>query len=789
MDHIPHCGPHTIRVPYLGHQIWDGGDFLGYPERHGFRDGMPRHTWPREKILQLMQTWLVFSLVTNVMRLAEIEVRLEQFIEQDSQGRYLTTKALPAYSQALARYEENQEGSSKSRRLATISSYLEKGYQYVNMISALLRSKMDKQFAQSTGGPVMLSIGLTSFWLVQSCAAIYRDVGGSTLGLRGYVHASASFLEEKMITEGWCPSLTGRLQALGNLELQYVGYTHGSPDREPQDHSGCSTSVCSRSQINEATYQVRHTEEACGCELLEVDRVKMENIIRTGGTPVCRLIAPGAEEASTLSSETESDETKLHLASIRNPSHPGGRPIGFRLEVERASLERPYLAISHVWADGLGNNRKNGLPICELVPLQCRVSGAFPENQTLASPDLPSFNASWSKWFWIDTLCVPVQPESKHLRRQAITQMPHIYAAAEGVLVLDSGLLQPRGPEDNVQMMIRILLSSWYSRLWTMQESLLAKKVMIVFGPQTDHGQNLLIMLDDWAKVFGPEAQNERLLRGSALSGTCLALYQSLRNTGLLSMDNKTAHILRAVPHRAVSKREDEAICISTLLGLDLFRLLNHPMSGTDLSSGELADQRMITLLQMIQIVPLSILFAPGPRLQQPGFRWALKSFLHQAGSQPVFHDSPTAKVTSTGVECTCEGILLMSDVTQCTSFMVYVDGGPDIPILVATHPLNREYEDPVAVTPPGEERELVLIAPGTDQGGPAILAEILEQPATMPGAAMDSNIGVKKVRFLKLMGMSRMPAEQRLIAEMTDKAGYVTGGEVLGLQQKWLIT
>lgn len=783
MDHIPHCGPHTVRVPYLGEEIWDGRDFLEYPERCNFHNNVSHGAWRGEQILQVMQTWLFFGLFTEVFRLAEIDFRHEQYIEQDGQGRYVTTKALPAYAEALARYEKDQDPTKTSHRLAAIASYLEKASQYVNFISTVLPHTTDKALAQSTGGPVMLSIGLTGSWLAQTCEAIYRDVGGSAMHLQRYTHASASFLEEKMLTEGWCPSLIGRLEALGNKELQYVGYTHGSPDREPQDHSQCSTSVCRRSQIDEATYRVRHTTNGCGCQILEVARAKMENIIQTGGIPVCRLVT-AESETPVPSTETESDHRSSHFTSIVNPSHPEGRIVGFHLEVERAGPERSFLAISHVWADGLGNNSDNGLPVCELVLLQCRVSGAYAENRSLPTSELPSFNASWSKWFWMDTLCVPVHPESKHIRKQVITQMRDIYTAAEGVLVLDSGLLRHREPEDNVRMMIRILLSSWYSRLWTMQESLLAKKVMIVFGSRADDGQNTLVMLDDWVKGFSHEAQQDKILGGSTVASTCRALYQSLRNTGLLSMDNKTAHILRAVPHRAVSKSEDETICISTLLGLDLVKLLSPAAPGLNLSIGEVADQRMITLLQMVQIVPLSLLFASGPRLQQPGFRWALKSFLHQAGSEPVFHDSPTVKITSAGVECTSEGILLMSDVTQCKDFLIYEEGEPDVPIAVATLPANRKYEDPVSARPAGKERELALIcASDINKGGPAILAEsILEPPAAL-------NTSVRKVRFLKLMGMSRLMANQQFISAMTAKAGYVTGGVVLGPQQKWLIT
>lgn len=356
--------------------------------------------------------------------------------------------------------------------------------------------------------------------------------------------------------------------------------------------------------------------------------------------------------------------------------------------------------------------------------------------------------------------------------------------------------------------------------VFSMQESLLAKKVMIVFSsPGENDGQNTMLMLDDWAKGFGSVTKDERALRGSTVASTCLALYQSLRKTGLLSMDNATAHILRAVPHRAVSKREDETICISTLLGLDLGKLLNVPSSsGNNNDSSnttDLADQRMVTLLQMMGTIPFSGVFAPGPRLKQPGFRWALKSFLRQTGSEPVFHDSPTAEVTSDGLLCTSGGILLMSDVAEYNNFIVYEDGS-DVPIAVGNLPHNREFEDPIPAktttttstsAADKKERELaVVLAAHISVGGPAILVEILDDsPATaaqslVPRAgaeagaeagppASSSTESVKRVRYLKLMGLTRISADPEFARIMSSKAESVTGGVVVGPQQKWLIT
>lgn len=803
MDHIPHCGPHTIRVPYLGNETWDGGNFLGYPQRRGFdynhtpSPGARSRVQGRDDVVQCIQTWLFFGLLTETMRLANISLNCEQFIEEDHHGNFVTTKALPGYLQALAQFEARQEASGKSRRLATISSFLNAAYECVTILSSLMVDKEDKLFAQSIGGPVMLSVELAGYALAHSCRAIYRDVGGSDADLRTYVHASASFLTAKMLDAGWCPSLTERLSSIGNKELQYVGYTHGPPDPEPQDHSECSINVCSLSQIDECTYSVHHVEESCDCGILEVDYGKMESIVKAGGTPVCRLIAV---KANTPPPPADAEIATANIGAVSTSSPVEGPKHSFTLEVESASLQRPYLAISHVWAHGMGNPRHNGLPLCQLVQLQCRVSGAFADNHGKSGPRMPDFSdSSWCKWFWMDTLCVPVRLEAKPLRKRAIIQMRNVYAAAESVLVLDSGLLRHRGPEDNIRIMIRILLSSWYSRLWTMQESVLAKRVMILFGSPEGSGQNAMCILDDWARSFRDEAQYERTARGSTLAGTCLALYQSLRGTtALVKMNNSSAHFLRAVAHRSVSKRDDEAICISTLLGLDLTKLPDPPPPGSSLETiekNELADRRTVVLLKMIQEVPFSFLFSCGPRLQEPGFRWALKSFLHQTGCEPVLHDSPTVKVTAAGLECTCDGMILMSDVSQCTQFMILDEGGPGIPIGVIPLPANRKYEDQVPRAQTGATRRLALISSSeiglapTSTKGPAILVESVEPPASLSGAATEHGANIKIVRFLRLMGMSRLPANQSIIMRMIHDVGNLTGGKVLGPQQKWLIT
>ena len=77
-----------------------------------------------------------------------------------------------------------------------------------------------------------------------------------------------------------------------------------------------------------------------------------------------------------------------------------------RFKLVEAGQNSRYVAISHVWSDGLGNLRDNSLPRCQLFRLSHLVSRLLVER---CSIDL----------FWLDTICIPPdalnQTESQNL--------------------------------------------------------------------------------------------------------------------------------------------------------------------------------------------------------------------------------------------------------------------------------------------------------------------------------------------------------------------------------------
>ena len=124
-----------------------------------------------------------------------------------------------------------------------------------------------------------------------------------------------------------------------------------------------------------------------------------------------------------------------------------------------------YIAISHVWSDGLGNPHENRLPRCQLDRIQHMV------NQ-LWSP------AIYVIPFWIDTLCVPLIPELKGL---AIERMDKTYSAADMVLVLDHSLQNVNSKVSSIEALMRVIYSTWMTRLWTFQEGRLSRALWFQF--------------------------------------------------------------------------------------------------------------------------------------------------------------------------------------------------------------------------------------------------------------------------------------------------------------------
>jgi len=129
----------------------------------------------------------------------------------------------------------------------------------------------------------------------------------------------------------------------------------------------------------------------------------------------------------------------------------------------RVAEEGSYIAISHVWSHGMGNERENALPTCQLLRLRKYVSDLSKAQGLDSVPHI-----------WIDTLCIPVDPNLQSSRRLAITQLPRTFDETDHVLVVDAELQMSSLSSSMMEIGLRILCSTWMRRLWTLAEVITA---------------------------------------------------------------------------------------------------------------------------------------------------------------------------------------------------------------------------------------------------------------------------------------------------------------------------
>jgi len=155
--------------------------------------------------------------------------------------------------------------------------------------------------------------------------------------------------------------------------------------------------------------------------------------------------------------------------------------------IDEYENSKEYVAISHVWADGLGNARQNTLPYCQLHRLKRTLDELRAQQSTWSLLNRGQVDAVLRKKrnvslrFWIDTLCIPVNPSLKHVRKQAIHQMKEIHHSSYQVLVLDAEI-QVANASDVTEAFMQIALSGWMRRLWTLQEGVLGDRLHFRFN-------------------------------------------------------------------------------------------------------------------------------------------------------------------------------------------------------------------------------------------------------------------------------------------------------------------
>ncbi|KAL9091244.1 MAG: hypothetical protein Q9159_001539 [Coniocarpon cinnabarinum] len=240
----------------------------------------------------------------------------------------------------------------------------------------------------------------------------------------------------------------------------------------------------------------------------------------------------------------------------------------FKVEVVPFTGRQRYIAVSHVWADGLGNPNANSL-------------------------------RSYAE-----------------ARSKSIALMYTTYKDAHRVLMLDRELQSiTTSHMEETEIADRVLSCGWTRRLWTFQEVVLAQHPWIQFA---DGPQDLHALAHNIERIANSASDHD--LRQQTLAK---GLYRGL--WGLISTEKQfnLSRVVRGIEDRLVTRPSDEPLCIAPLLGLDV-----EPIARAKGKDRIKAFWEGIAKSQ--HGIPKNIIFAPIRKLRFPGFQWAPLTLRHR---------------------------------------------------------------------------------------------------------------------------------------------------------------
>lgn len=318
-----------------------------------------------------------------------------------------------------------------------------------------------------------------------------------------------------------------------------------------------------------------------------------------------------------------------------------------RLTVVPLDWEKPEIfkfgALSHSWAEGLVRDSQNrrGMRRCQLESLQRTFNRTAEIRGTHNTP------------FWVDELCLPQQ---KRLKAISINQIKDIYSKAFMVLVWDAGLLETKLGNDLIEANVRISISRWAQRLWTLQEGILAQDLRFEFRDQ------------ELVTTLGLEERRNKAMDNLWDSHHYVWKAGHPFSSAMWSLRKREAkyqvqQVWKAVQFRSSTYPSDEIICLASLLGIDAQDILKITSTGGD---EELSAQMMVKFLNLLEEdvklgIPSGIIFLPGPKLKVEGYSWAPASWMtEQAYTYPLHRNlRQVAQVTRLGLWVEFPGILL----------------------------------------------------------------------------------------------------------------------------------
>lgn len=580
MDHLPlpKSALAHLRIACISKGDYDDGPFLSFPTRQNWEitlfkqsieEGVSHGGTPPSvaETQSFLQTWLYFGTLREIFGES---MESSDFIAIDEDGsRFLCTTNIKRVANNCLDRSSNAAAPEDMQReaLVLLCNHIRR---HLDTLYHVLAGMQDLTDSGTVTATAILGECMENFYRV-ICQEILK-IETPPYILWGTVFSG--WIIKHMESSGWCPSVITRL-AMDRPRISVLYYCcQLPPPQAARDHTSCTKDFCLTLKIEPSTYCTTHTTISCDCPELALDVEKIGKSLK---------------------------ESRLPLIEISPHGDPAHANISFRKD----DVNVGFVAISHVWADGLGNVNNNSLPACSLQEIS-RLVSRLPRTVSQQTEVFP---------FWIDTVCVPVEPVE--LKQLALRFLRHPYMNAEHVLVLDNYLRTTDAEDcDVLEIFARVACSNWVGRLWTLQEGRLAKRIWFQFRDKAIELKAL------WEATKRPRNKGWDywdMLVDSAVKWNATDLWGPRRTD--LRLDITSLNVLRsALCFRSVSVPADEALCLFCLTGLSLENFHLVPAQ---------AHLRMRVFWSHMRAVPSGLLFSKCPeKLDEPGLRWAPLSFM-----------------------------------------------------------------------------------------------------------------------------------------------------------------
>lgn len=509
-------------------------------------------------------------------------------------AQYLTTSKLNGLLRDWEIRVNRMDGDGQAARLLVAKVVLGQAATILRHLSQVLFSTGTPETAGDD--PAFLThfaIVMIHQALVEACSAVLglEVRAGNGYSLRGCLPLVYYSLEKN----NWCPSTVWQLDAMSDVDEMVYAYWSGSV-QTAKDHSRCTTFTCEANQMAETVMPGHILDGVCSnCAVVDVPIQDVLDIVDTDSIPLIRI--------------TKDDDFLCHLA------------------VTAMDGQSPYVAISHVWADGLGSLTSNSIRMCRLLELSRHIE-QLEQDFHLERLCL-----------WADTLCVPMDSAHIGAREIQIGRMHEVYSCAWAVIIIDADFMTLEQNADFKEVGTRVRLSAWASRLWTYQEGASNVRLFIL----TNSGLIDLTMILDAAASLADEDILTTRMGAKLYSHMTFALGRweagirishdpwstdeneiVFKETELnlrRRRDRIAQMLLYNIKARTTSRPDDEALVIASSLDLDTSRII-----------AAIPEERMMALIKTLPYPPANMIFTVGPRLCFPGFKWASKTFLRSQG-------------------------------------------------------------------------------------------------------------------------------------------------------------